>query len=119
MHTYLGATVDLHEPAFAIWGGMFEFNCTVEGSNESVQSFNWYHNDSLIDITDQQNLRISTKMNREWPWSVLIVTSARREDGGEYYCEAIFRDTNETSNHYTLQIKGDGTVCIYYHSEEH
>ena len=102
----------LHEPPFAIEDGTFQFNCTVEGirSNETVQSFNWYHNGSLI---DQHNLRISTKLNSEWPWStILMVTSARREDGGEYYCEAVFTDKNETSNRYILQIKGDETMIV-------
>ena len=99
----------LQEPEFAVKEGTFEFNCTVEGSNEPVQRFNWYHNGSLID--HQNNLRISTKMNSGWPWSkLLMVTSAVREDGGEYYCEAVFTDTNETSNRYTLQIKGDDCV---------
>ena len=100
----------LYEPDFAIEGGIFEFNCTVEGSSEPVQSFNWYHNGSLI---DHQYLRISTKMNSEWPWSkLLVVSSAVREDGGEYYCEAVFTDTNETSNRYILQIKGDGNMIV-------
>ena len=43
-----------------------------------------------------------------------MVTSAVREDGGEYYCEAVFTDMNETSNHYILQIKGDGTMIVMF-----
>ena len=95
----------LHEPGFMIKGGTFQFNCTVEDSSEPVQSFNWYHNGSLIN--HQRNWRFSTSLN-DCPWSqILEVTSAIREDGGEYYCEAVFADMNETSNRHIVQIKGD------------
>jgi hypothetical protein len=96
----------LLEPGFAIEGAIFQFNCTVEGSSEPVQSFSWYHNGSLVDL---QDLRISTGMASAWSVT-LSVTSAERGDGGEYYCEAAFADTNETSNRYILQINGDGTI---------
>jgi hypothetical protein len=97
----------LLEPWFAIEGANFQFNCTVEGSSEPVQSFNWYHNGSLVDL---QDLRISTRMSNDWSWSeVLSVLSAERGDGGEYYCEAVLADANKKSNHYVLQINGDGT----------
>ena len=52
-------------------------------------------------------------MNSERPWSeMLMVTSAERADGGEYYCVAAFADDNVTSNHYTLRINGDGTMIV-------
>ena len=41
--------------------------------------------------------------------SILEVTSAQREDGGEYYCEVIFEKTAAKSRRYTLQI----TECMY------
>ena len=101
----------LHEPDFVVVGGSFKFNCTVEDSSEPVQSFNWYHNDSLIDT--QQGFRVKIKSHDQWPWSkTLEVSSAVREDGGEYYCEAVFADTNETSNRHIVQIKGDGTTEV-------
>ena len=99
----------LHEPEFVVVGGSFKFNCTVEDSSEPVLSFNWFHNGSLIDI--QQNIRV--KIKSQWLWSkTLEVSSAVREDGGEYYCEAVFADTNETSNRHIVQIKGDGTTEV-------
>ena len=106
MHTLAGATVVIHEPNFAILGGKFEFNCTVEGGSASVEikSFKWYHNDSVIKV-DQQNLRISTVRSNQWA-SKLVVTAVQRDDGGEYYCEVVFADMNETSDRRTLQIQG-------------
>ena len=105
LHTFAGATVVIHEPNFAILGGKFEFNCTVEGgiSAAEVESFKWYHNDSVIKV-DLQNLRISTVSN-QWS-SKLVVTAVQRDDGGEYYCEVVFAEMNETSDRRTLQIQG-------------
>ena len=55
-----------------------------------------------------QNSRIKTVMSGEWS-SILEVTSAQREDGGEYYCEVVFEKTAAKSRRYTLQI----TECMY------
>lgn len=43
-------------------------------------------------------------MNSEW--STILVTSAQREDGGEYWCEAVFTTNYERSKRYTVQILG-------------
>ena len=98
----------LQEPGLAIVTGEFQFNCTVENSSGPVQSFHWYHNGSLIDTL---HWRFSTMVDNGSPWSeILMVTFAERADGGEYYCVATFADTNVTSNHYSLQINGDGIM---------
>ena len=104
-HILADSIVVLHKPTFATLGGRFEFNCTVNGggSATAVESFNWYHNDSVINV-NQPNSRFSA-MNSQWS-SKLLVTGAQREDGGEYYCEAIFANRSETSNRHTLQIEG-------------
>lgn len=92
-------------------------NCTVVDGSEPVH-YNWYHNDSLINITAQQ--RISKNMDQppQYMHSTLIVTSAQRDDGGEYYCEAVFADSNETSNRVTLQIQGE-TAYMHACSGDH
>ena len=92
-------------PRTILLGGEFEFNCTFEDSSQPLQIFNWFHNNSLIRHADYwKNLRIKTVMNSEW--STILVTSAQREDGGEYWCEAVFTTTYERSKRYTVQILG-------------
>ena len=80
----------LTPPEFAAIRGTFSFNCTAQGvdNGATVQEFKWYHNQTEIKA-DVSTSRFSIVRPSGSNSSILIVTSAKREDGGEYYCEVL------------------------------
>ena len=97
----------LQTPTFATVRGTFSLTCTVQGidNGATVQEFKWYHNETEI-TADVSTSRFSVITGGSS--SILTVTSATREDGGEYYCEVIFSGNVNpiSSSRQMIQIEG-------------
>ena len=106
---FAAVSVTLDPPLVAIIRGSFRLTCTAEiADGTTVQDFKWYHNQTEItdDVIQQSNSRFNIR--RSGNVSVLKVTSSERQDGGEYYCEAILSgNTNSVnSSRHIIPIRG-------------
>ena len=92
---------------FASLGADFSAQCTVEGNAAVVDSLVWYKNGTVI--RDEQSSRINITTNNEQTFtSTLSVATVRRDDGGEYYCEAFFSNMDSmTSNRVMIPVYGE------------
>ena len=104
----VSVTLDPPTPA-AIIRGSFLLTCTAEiADGTTVQDFKWYHNQTEItdDVILQSNYRFNIR--RSGNVSFLLVTSSERQDGGEYYCEAILSGSTNSvnSSRHIIRIRG-------------
>jgi hypothetical protein len=97
----------LKPPAFAILGASFDLTCTADiDDRATVEQFRWYHNQTEITSDEQRfNIRESARGSVN---SILSVASSKRQDGGEYHCQAfISGSTNPVnSTSHTIKIQG-------------
>ena len=105
---FAASTVVLQPPNFATVRGTFSLTCTAQGiaDGTTVQEFKWYHNQTQItvDVSTSRFNIISGGSS-----STLTVTSAKREDGGEYYCQVFLsRHINPiNSNSHMIRVEGN------------
>ena len=108
-HFFAAVTVVLQPSnSMAIVRGTFSFNCTAHEIAE-IQEFKWFHNQTEItsEVIQQRNVRFNIRSSGSVS-SILSVTSAERQDGGEYYCQAfISGNTNPVnSSRHIIKIRG-------------
>ena len=74
----------------------------------TVENFKWYHNQTEItaEVIQQRNGRFNIR-NGDVS-SILLVTSAERQDGGEYYCQVFISGSVNpiNSSRHIIQVKG-------------
>ena len=99
--------MDLQIPSFATVMGTFSFTCTAQGLGNTltIDEFRWYHNQTKIIAASNPRFSINSASSS----SILTVTTAEREDGGEYYCDVLVSgdiDPIRSSPH-EIQIQGN------------
>ena len=107
---FAASTVVLQSPYFAPVRGTFSLTCTAQGvdNGATVEEFKWYHNQTQMP-DDVSASRFSIVQLSGGSSSILTVTSAKREDGGEYYCKVIFSGNVNPINSSRQMIEIVGT----------